>query len=148
MSLHAALLPILLAQLEHLDLGKIAETLLGAGGSALVVGLIARQWVGDRLRELAMLKKRAAADRVWKTLAKRHMRAQARELNRASNNLHELRNFVQDLSSELEKLAEASTVRLRLPEGLDWERAQLPTELELDLGRDDEDEDLEEKETE
>jgi hypothetical protein len=137
--------PLLLAQLEHVDLGKLAETLLGAGGSAVVVGLIARQWVGERLRELAQLKKKAEADRLWKALAKRHMRAQHLELNRTAHNLHELREFVQGVTSEVERLAEASKVRVRLPEPPQWERAQLPApELALRLADDEDDEDDEE----
>lgn len=141
--------PLLLAQLDHVDLGKLAETLLGAGGSAVVVGLIARQWVGERLRELAQLKKKAEADRLWKVLARRHMRAQHRELNRTANNLHELREFVQGVSSEVERLAEASSVRVRMPEPPQWERAQLAApDLVLNLDEDDEDDEKEGKDLE
>lgn len=137
---------LLLAQLEHVDLSRALEHLLGTGGSALVLGLVARQWVSSRLRDLEQLKKTAETARVWRTLARRHMRAQARELNRLSTNVHELREFTQSVSGELERVADVTKVRLRPLPPPEWQRSQLPVELDLRLDDDEGDDDDEKKE--
>lgn len=137
---------MILAQLEHVDLSRALEHLLGTGGSALVLGLVARQWVSSRLRDLEHLKKTAEAARVWRTLARRHMRAQARELNRLASNLHELGDFTQSLSGELERIADAAKVRTRKLPPPEWKRSQLPVELDLQLDGDDDGDDAAEKE--
>jgi len=140
------LLPLLLAQLEHVDVDALLRTLLGAGGGAMLAGLIVRQWAIGRIRALAALEAKAKRDVVrWRLLA-RFMKSQALEANRQRRNAHQLRGALTSVLFALELLGEATHVKVRLPtrEELEWEPGQLePFDLQLTDAGDTEDEERE-----
>lgn len=126
------MLPFVLGQLEAVDLDSLVKTLVGAGAGSVLAGLIVRQWASNRLRELELLVKRAKRDAIrWRLLA-RYMKSQAVEQNRQRRNAHELRGHQQALLFALEQLAEATHVKVRLPEELCWESGELePFDLQI-----------------
>lgn len=137
------MIPNLLAQLEHVDVDGLLRTLLGAGGGAMLAGLIVRQWALGRIRVLAALEAKAKRDVVrWRLLA-RYMKSQAVEANRQRRNAHQLRSVLTSVLFALELLGEATHVKVRLPtrEEMEWEPGQLePLDLQLtdDGGADEE----------
>lgn len=138
------MLPLVFAQLEHVDVDALLRTLLGAGGGAVLAGFIVRQWALGRLRALATLEARARRDATrWRLLA-RYMKSQAVEANRQRRNAHAMRNAMQSALFAIEQLAEGVKMRVRVPtrEELEWEPGQLePFTLEITDAGDDEKED-------
>lgn len=135
------LLPFLLGQLEHVDLGHVMQSLLGGAGVATLAGLMVRQWVSGRLSALKKLEKRSERDRLRWKLLRMAMADAAREANRLRQNLHDMRNHQTAVQFAVQRLAEACNVKMNLEDLPDWRPSERPP---VDLGDDDDDDEKEE----
>lgn len=117
---------LLLTQLEHVDLSHALEHLLGTGGSAVVLGLVVRQWVGGKLRELAVLKRARQEDRLWKAMARQRLEAQGSEIDRLARNLHHLRNWCTTVAADMHVMGRRLELELADHGQPRWDVTQLP----------------------
>lgn len=131
------MLPTLLGQLEHVDIGHLLQSLLGGAGVATLAGLMVRQWVSGRLSALKKLERQAERDRLRWRLVKMAVADVAREANRMSKNMHDVRNHQTAVQFAVHRLAEACNVKVNLEDLPDWRPSERPP---VDLGDDDDEE--------
>lgn len=109
------------------SLARMLTVALGPTGAAALLVLLARQWFGNKLRELERLKRRATEDRLWRAMARERFDVQGAQIDRLSRNLHYLRNWCTGFQADMQTIATKLEVQLDAPEHPRWDVTQLPT---------------------